>query len=80
VQDPTPDTSWTKADMFAVMNDHFDEHDASDQNIWCLMANKPPDSRYMGFSFDNNGKRGFGLFSGWANNSCLLWHVYGITV
>nr|CAB3263880.1 uncharacterized protein LOC100180038 [Phallusia mammillata] len=64
VADPTPGTAWSMADMSAVMDDFFDEGGLTDQHIWCLMATNPPDSRYMGFSFDNNKKKGFGLFLG----------------
>ncbi|XP_078491500.1 hemocyanin-like protein 1 isoform X2 [Ciona intestinalis] len=64
VKDPTKDTPWSKGDMYAVMEDFFQENESSDQNIWCLQATRPPDSRYMGFSFDEGKKRGFGIFTG----------------
>ncbi|CAK8695994.1 unnamed protein product [Clavelina lepadiformis] len=64
VEDPTPDTRWTKADMYAVMKDYFDGYKGKGFNIWCLLAQRPPDSRYMGYSFDQDGKKGFGLFTG----------------
>ena len=53
--------------MYNVMMDNFDAYEGSEEadvTIWCMIANKPPDERYMGFSFDKGGRRGFGMFTG----------------
>jgi len=62
IVDPTPHNPWTNDDMYDVMMHHFD-HSDRDVNIWCMIASEPPDHRYLGYSFDKDGCRGFGLFT-----------------
>nr|XP_026694191.1 uncharacterized protein LOC100180038 isoform X2 [Ciona intestinalis] len=65
ISDPTPDNPWTKDDMYEVMMEHFDSSSNEDAtSVWCMMANVPPDPRYMGFSFNKDNKKGFGMFKG----------------
>ncbi|XP_076816375.1 uncharacterized protein LOC143462197 isoform X1 [Clavelina lepadiformis] len=67
LEDPTPHNPWNRDDMYNVMMDNFDAYEGSEEadvTIWCMIANKPPDERYMGFSFDKGGRRGFGMFTG----------------
>ncbi|XP_039251998.2 uncharacterized protein LOC120329438 [Styela clava] len=71
VEDPTPNNPWSKSDLFDVMMHYFDETEQSDDNIWCMMGTTPPDKRYMGFSFDKDGRHGFGLFTGHSSFSDL---------
>ena len=67
MNDPTPRNPWTKTDMYDLMMVYYDQHKGSEgqediETLWCIMANKPPDYRYMGYSFDKDGRHGFGLF------------------
>ena len=68
INDPTPATPWTKTDMFGLMMVNYQQHKSQEKSqdvetLWCMMATKPSDYQHVGYSFENNGHRGFGLFT-----------------